>query len=249
MLRSDDRIKKIEAASKHNRPFRTLLSQTRKAVGTSEGAWLNEFNKWCSSQVLIQILTLGNKCLTFPWHVWLQKTPVKNLLQLWGIVHSICCPLGLLSVVTTFEICASRISFASDKSMSLLVNAQRLWYDMIFIKFTYSLVDLFIQCLRILCDNAKTNQSGKVEEQGAICHRLVELCPIGALALHFFALFHLSKNEIYDWTPDFSPESQAAGYGQYGRHEWHQYKVFPGESKTRSMKYQSILLIIYWSLC
>lgn len=36
-LRSDDRIKKIEAASKHNKPFRTLLSQTRKAAGTSEG--------------------------------------------------------------------------------------------------------------------------------------------------------------------------------------------------------------------
>lgn len=101
-----------------------------------------------------------------------------------------------------------------------------------------------MKCLRILCDNAKTNQSGKVEEQGAIRHRLVELCPIGALALHFFVQFHLLKNETYDWTPDFSPASQAAGYGPYGRREWHKYKVFPGDDKTKPMTYQSIPFLL-----
>lgn len=103
-----------------------------------------------------------------------------------------------------------------------------------------------VQCMKILCDNGKTNQTGKVEEQGAIRHRLVELCAIGSLALHFFVQFQILDDTSYNWLPDFSSNSQEAGYGMYGYREWHQYKVFPGEDRTKQMTYKSISLYVYF---
>lgn len=97
------------------------------------------------------------------------------------------------------------------------------------------------QCLRILCDNAKHNQSGKVEEQGAIRHRLPELCAIGALAMHFFSLFHIAGQE-FNFAPEFTEESRTEGFGEWGRRAWYQFKVFFASEISQPMTYQSMLV-------
>ncbi|KAF8525270.1 hypothetical protein BU17DRAFT_62960 [Hysterangium stoloniferum] len=72
--------------------------------------------------------------------------------------------------------------------------------------------------LILLSYNAKHNQDGRLDEKGVIRHWLVELCPIGALAMHFFGQFHILGISRPSFKPDFSENSQAAGYGIYGRH-------------------------------
>jgi hypothetical protein len=42
-----------------------------------------------------------------------------------------------------------------------------------------------------MSDEGKTNTNGRIDEHGAFRHRLPELCPVGALAIHLFAYFHV----------------------------------------------------------
>lgn len=57
-----------------------------------------------------------------------------------------------------------------------------------------------LQALTVLTDNAKNNQTGRIDETGAFWHCLVELCPVGALAMLFFAYFHIMDVHIMDET-------------------------------------------------
>ena len=105
-------------------------------------------------------------------------------------------------------------------------NSERmlLWSD-IFIK-TILLFEVRIRhtvsALAFLADNAKHNQHGRVDEFGCLRHRLVELCPIGALALHFFAHFHILGQPV----PDFAPQLGHPDGGEYGLRSWYFYHVF-----------------------
>ena len=52
----------------------------------------------------------------------------------------------------------------------------------------------------VFADNAKHNQTGRTDEFGAFRHHLVELCPIGGMAMLFFAIFHILNMDISHWT-------------------------------------------------
>jgi hypothetical protein len=96
---------------------------------------------------------------------------------------------------------------------------------------------LDMQAFAAIADNAKHNQTGRVDEHGALRHRVPELCGVGALAMLFFAHFHILDNPVPDFTPDFdSPES-----GQYGIRDWYEYHVFYAtrHSLKKEMTYQS----------
>jgi hypothetical protein len=93
------------------------------------------------------------------------------------------------------------------------------------------------QVFAALADNAKHNQTGRVDEHGALRHRLPELCGVGALAMLFFAHFHILCSPV----PDFAPGFEEPDAGQYGVREWYQYHVFyPMQgSPVKEMTYAS----------
>lgn len=87
------------------------------------------------------------------------------------------------------------------------------------------LIDILaiIQALVCLVDQAKHNQTGRVDEHGAFRHRDAELCCMGALALLFFTQFHvLGKSP-----PNFAPDLSDVQFGAYGRRDWYKLHVFP----------------------
>lgn len=93
------------------------------------------------------------------------------------------------------------------------------------------------QVLAALADNAKHNQTGHVDEHGAIRHVHPELCPVGTLAFLFFAHFHILNCA----PPDFSPNFSNKNYGEYGHRKWYDYHVFYTGSPTKEMTYESEL--------
>jgi hypothetical protein len=63
-----------------------------------------------------------------------------------------------------------------------------------------------------LADNAKHNQTGHVDENGAIQHRQVEHCSVNSFTLNIFAPFHILCQEV----PGFAPDFDDPKYGEYG---------------------------------
>ncbi|KAN0141920.1 hypothetical protein V8E53_000382 [Lactarius tabidus] len=63
---------------------------------------------------------------------------------------------------------------------------------------------LGIEVLGILLDNAKHNQTGHVDEHGVICHCHIELCPINAVAMLLWAMFHLKQVPVPSFVPNFA---------------------------------------------
>jgi hypothetical protein len=97
-----------------------------------------------------------------------------------------------------------------------------------------SILTDYCQVLVAFCDQAKHNSSGKVEENGALRHRKVELCPVGALAMHFFAVYHIQGKA----PPNFAPDFNDATAGELGRRDWWHVYVFPGRDEEQ-MTYAS----------
>jgi hypothetical protein len=73
---------------------------------------------------------------------------------------------------------------------------------------------------------------------GAIRHRDVENCPVGSCAKLFFAYFHILGGDVPDFLPDFNTD----GYGEYGYREWYDYCVFWGKDVKQEMSYDSKFL-------
>lgn len=94
-----------------------------------------------------------------------------------------------------------------------------------------------------MADNAKHNQTGRVDEHGALRHRVPVLCGVGALAMLFFAHFHILNSPV----PKFAPDFDSSGAGQYGFREWYQYHVFypTRKSPQHQMTYESKLSQIF----
>ncbi|GBE83165.1 hypothetical protein SCP_0502120 [Sparassis crispa] len=92
-----------------------------------------------------------------------------------------------------------------------------------------------VPVLAALADNAKHNQQGRLDEHEAICHREVELCPVGALAFLFFGFFHVLHLPLPNLLPDF--EDNACG--EYGRGDWYGYHVFWGKQPAAAMSYDN----------
>jgi hypothetical protein len=90
-----------------------------------------------------------------------------------------------------------------------------------------------------LADNAKHNQTGRVDEHGAFRHRIPELCGVGALAMLFFGYFHILSKPA----PNFAPDFVSPNCGQYGVRTWYEYHVFfpmaRGGSPEQPMTYDS----------
>jgi hypothetical protein len=105
--------------------------------------------------------------------------------------------------------------------------------------FTPLLSFLVAQVLAALADNAKHNQTGRVDEHGALRHRLPDLCGVGALALLFFAQFHVLDQPV----PDFAPKFDEPDCGQFSAREWYQYHVFwpTRKSPSSQLTYESEL--------
>ncbi|KAK7048472.1 hypothetical protein R3P38DRAFT_2687704 [Favolaschia claudopus] len=79
-----------------------------------------------------------------------------------------------------------------------------------------------LRALTLIADNSKHNQSGRVDEHGAFRHFVVELCPVGAIGLLFFAHFHVINSPVPNFEVDFSDP----GYGDFGRREWYELFTF-----------------------
>nr|GAT44268.1 predicted protein [Mycena chlorophos] len=112
----------------------------------------------------------------------------------------------------------SSIAFRGDSSHALL------WSDLFHCDLPVPAkgLDAKIATLAVLADQAKHNQTGRVDEHGAIRHRLVELCSVGAIALLFFAYFHVLGAPV----PNFEPDFNDPDYGDYGRREWYALYLF-----------------------
>jgi hypothetical protein len=80
-----------------------------------------------------------------------------------------------------------------------------------------------------------------VDEHGALRHRNVHLCPVGALAIMFFTYFHVLSRSV----PSFEPDFMNLDYGEYGHRPWYEYFVFFGERVNKSMSYDSIVVNCY----
>lgn len=98
-----------------------------------------------------------------------------------------------------------------------------------------------LQALTVLTDNAKNNQIGHIDETGAFWHCLAELCPVGALAMFFFAYFHIMDVAVPDFRPDFD-DLQA---GEYGHQDWYGLYLFAAKSAVTAMSYDSKLSTSY----
>lgn len=75
-----------------------------------------------------------------------------------------------------------------------------------------------------------------MDEHGALRHRNVNLCPVGALAMMFFAYFHVLSLPV----PQFEPDFTNTNYGEYGYRLWYEYYVFSGEKVDKQMSYDSM---------
>jgi hypothetical protein len=88
----------------------------------------------------------------------------------------------------------------------------------------------------LIADGSKQNQTGRVDEHGAFRHLCVELCPVGAIALFFFAHFHIINAAV----PDFSINFSDPGYGEYGKREWYELFTFSSSKDCKKeMQYAS----------
>lgn len=92
-----------------------------------------------------------------------------------------------------------------------------------------------LQVLAALADNAKHNQVGRVEEHGALRHRYMKVCAVGAVAMLFFAQFHILNRHL----PNFEPDFQNPEFGEWGSREWYRYHVFWTKSELERMSYES----------
>ncbi|KAG1836422.1 hypothetical protein F4604DRAFT_1692867 [Suillus subluteus] len=91
------------------------------------------------------------------------------------------------------------------------------------------------QVLTALADNAKTNQHSRVDEHGTLHHRLVELCPVGSLAMLLYAYFHVISQPV----PDFAPQFGVPGFGEFGYWPWYELFVFWADDPKKQMSYDS----------
>jgi hypothetical protein len=95
----------------------------------------------------------------------------------------------------------------------------------------------------VLADGAKHNQQGRVDEHGALRHRFVDHCAVGAFALLLFSHFHVLGLPVPNFAPDFDDDS----CGEFGRRQWYDYHMFWAQSIESEMCYDSVYLMSnYW---
>ncbi|KAJ7025973.1 hypothetical protein C8F04DRAFT_1191008 [Mycena alexandri] len=175
-LRSDSRIRSMEASFKANEPERIKKAHALKAVGTRADTY--------TDTQLSSLATSGLESKG-PTVIWRTMRDRAMLLT------------------------SSSTAFRGDSSRSLL------WSDM----YCYDVPmnakgrGEKVRALTLIADSSKVNTTGRVDEHGAFRHLCVELCPIGAIGLLFFAHFHVINSPV----PDFSTDFDHPDYGEYVR--------------------------------
>ncbi|KAF7324058.1 hypothetical protein MKEN_00628200 [Mycena kentingensis (nom. inval.)] len=122
------------------------------------------------------------------------------------------------------------IAFRGDSSRGLL------WSDIYThdVPFIAKGLNEKVPALAIIANQAKHNQIGRVEEHAAFRHRIVELCPIGALGFLYFSIFHVLNIPVPDFAPDFNDPK----FGDWGRRDWYNLHVFStSKDGTKEMTY------------
>ena len=125
--------------------------------------------------------------------------------------------------------------FMSEIPMDSIHMGLKIPVRVLLVSFASTPLTKSMQVFAALADNAKHNQQGRVDEYGAIRHRDVEGCPVGSCAMLFFAYFHILGNDVPNFLPDFNTD----GYGEYGYREWYDYCVFWGKDVKQEMSYDS----------
>ncbi|KAF8271490.1 hypothetical protein EI94DRAFT_1698201 [Lactarius quietus] len=77
-------------------------------------------------------------------------------------------------------------------------------------------------------------QQGHIDEHGTLQYQVIEVCPIGAIARLFFAVFHIMKQLL----PNFKPNFTMNGYEKYGLCKWYDYHVFADHLKQVSIMHK-----------
>jgi hypothetical protein len=236
----DNRIKRIESAAKHNEPKRVASAQALKAAGSSSGELFFRF-----SPVILSKLTMATAVDTYT------ETELKRA-SLWCMTdfkgpRNVFVGLRdramlLFSATTAVRGESARILLWSDLFISEIpLDDVRQGLkipvsDRLHLRSRIIMTEKATsKVLAALADNAKHNQNGRIDENGAIRHRDVELCPVGALAMKFFAYFHILGKEL----PNFAPDFNNTEFGEYGCREWYDLFVFWGEDPKKEMSYDS----------
>lgn len=88
----------------------------------------------------------------------------------------------------------------------------------------------------IISQNAKHNQSSRIDELGTLRHKNVNLCGVGAVGFHLFAVYHIANISPPSFVPDFSDTAKAEGYGVYRKRPWYQHTLFSGQKDGTEME-------------
>ncbi|KAF5312044.1 hypothetical protein D9619_002517 [Psilocybe cf. subviscida] len=89
-----------------------------------------------------------------------------------------------------------------------------------------------VKALVVYSNQGKENTTGRADEQGALRHRIPELCCIGALGFYFFALFHIEQQDV----PNFEPDYSRPDAGDLGFREWYYLFLFKGCNKSENSR-------------
>ncbi|KAF5385999.1 hypothetical protein D9615_002501 [Tricholomella constricta] len=95
-------------------------------------------------------------------------------------------------------------------------------------------LDVQVMATIFRSNKGKTNDTGRIDDQGAFRHRIPELCAIGALGFHLFGHYHL----INASPPNFVPDFARPGAGEFGYRDWYTKLLFPG-SNGNEMTYEN----------
>ncbi|TFY73269.1 hypothetical protein EWM64_g10743, partial [Hericium alpestre] len=256
-LRQDDRIRTLERNSRQKEPARMDTANVLKASGTSSGACACSL-ALCGPAPSFWLCVVW----TVADYPHLRAPPSLAAADAYMPEDLHRCSLWCLSQCKTREQTARSIR---DRAMLLLSagtafrrdNARMIQWSDLFLSevplpelgadfklpvrvsphqiLKAILIWWWGQVLGIYSDNAKHNQQGRVDESGVIRHRLVELCPVGAIAFLFWAHFHVQSAAVPAFAPDFSDK----GFGQYGRRDWYAHHLFWGKDINQSMSYDN----------
>ncbi|KAG2129749.1 hypothetical protein DEU56DRAFT_758034 [Suillus clintonianus] len=224
-----DEVNTLESAAKHNELKRADTAQTLKASGALYDAYTTKELICCS---------------------WWSLTEPSGARQVFiGLQDRTMILLGATMALRGESLCMLQLS-------DLFVSSA----------FLDSILDGCVPAvLTALTDNTKTNQHGQVDEHGTLCHCLVEFCPVGSLAMLLYALQCQTLNDpgsqlrerqrirktAFKVTPgdskgkdqhdlpvpDFSPQFDVPGFGEFGYRPWYELFVFWGDNPKRQMSY------------
>ncbi|PPR03299.1 hypothetical protein CVT24_012607 [Panaeolus cyanescens] len=84
--------------------------------------------------------------------------------------------------------------------------------------------DRRVKALVVMSNQGKTNTTGRIDKHYAFRHRNVHLCPVSALAMHLFCLWHVFGRSPPDFIPSYTDKRAS---GDHGYRAWYSILLFP----------------------